>query len=234
MSEAKRPTSTASPEAFWLTGVAGCVDAVGFVTFAGLFVAHMSGNSAALGAWFGQGFWEKGLPHLLAVPVFVLGVLSGYLLMGQTRSERRSALILGLEATLLTAFGIGYALNGRPDFASPAYFGLAVLLLLAMGMQNATLREVGRSGFPSTYVTGILDALARATARWITARRAGKTAPEDLATLCTAGSLWAAYIIGATLGSVGLLFFGAAILVLPVLILLATIRNLVQSASVLR
>jgi uncharacterized protein DUF1275 len=60
----------AATEAFFLSGVGGCIDAIGVLTLGGLFVSHMSGNSAALGAAFGHGDWRTGSPHLFAVPLF--------------------------------------------------------------------------------------------------------------------------------------------------------------------
>jgi uncharacterized membrane protein YoaK (UPF0700 family) len=44
--------------AFPLAGVGGFVDAVGFLTLAGLFVAHMSGNTIRLGVFVGEGDWS--------------------------------------------------------------------------------------------------------------------------------------------------------------------------------
>ena len=64
----------AATEAFFLSGVGGCIDAIGVLTLGGLFVSHMSGNSAAFGAAFGHGDWRTGLPHLFAVPLFLVGL----------------------------------------------------------------------------------------------------------------------------------------------------------------
>src|SRR5215211_2623206 len=44
--------------AFPLAVVAGYVDAVGFFTLAGLFVAHMSSNTVRLGVFVGDGEWS--------------------------------------------------------------------------------------------------------------------------------------------------------------------------------
>jgi uncharacterized membrane protein YoaK (UPF0700 family) len=207
----------AATEAFFLSGVGGCIDAIGVLTLGGLFVAHMSGNSAALGAAFGQGDWWTGLPHLFAVPLFLVGLFGGYLWILRTPSYRRCASILLIEALLLTVFAILFAWSGSPERNTLAYFGFAALPLLAMGLQNATLREVGRSAFPSTYITGVLDTLARSTASAVISReerRANSAAASHDA------QLWLCYILGALSGSAGLLVFRAGVLLLPVVVLI--------------
>ena len=104
MKATKAPAVRAPREAFLLAGVGGSIDAVGVLTLGGLFVAHMSGNSAAFGAAFGQGDWRVGLPHLVAIPVFVLGLFLGYLWILKARTYLRCAALLAAEAVLLAVF----------------------------------------------------------------------------------------------------------------------------------
>jgi uncharacterized membrane protein YoaK (UPF0700 family) len=203
-------------EAFFLSGVGGCIDAIGVLTLGGLFVSHMSGNSAALGAAFGHGDWRTGLPHLMAVPLFLVGLFVGYLWILRAPTYRRCALILLIEALLLAVFAWLFARDGSPGRNTLAYFGFASLPLLAMGLQNATLREVGRSAFPSTYVTGVLDTLAKSSALALISRE--ETEAESR-TASRAARLWLSYVLGALSGSAGLLFFRAGVLLLPVLVL---------------
>ena len=203
-------------EAYFLAAIGGFVDAFGILTLGGLFVAHMSGNSAALGAAFGQGEWALGLPHLVAVPIFVLGLFVGYLWM-VTPTYRRCAGVLFLEAALLAAFGLLMHWLGSGERNSAHYFALAALPLFAMGLQNATLREIGHSSFATTYMTGVLDAFAKAAARW-TIHRASGTERDRLMTRRAAG-IWFSYVIGAIAGSAGQLYFAYAVLVVPVTIL---------------
>jgi Protein of unknown function (DUF1275) len=61
--------------AFPLAWVGGYVDAVGFLTLAGLFVAHMSGNTIRLGVFVGDGEW--GLAAQRLVPILVSRSASG-------------------------------------------------------------------------------------------------------------------------------------------------------------
>lgn len=193
-------------EAFLLAAVGGSIDAVGVLTLGGLFVAHMSGNSAAFGAAFGQGDWLKGLPHLLAIPIFVLGLFLGYLWILKARTFRRCAMLLGAEAFLLVVFALA--------IRSGAGFAAAVPALLAMGLQNATLRELGKSSFPTTYITGVLDMLGKSAARAVL--EPGGPAWADVR---RAGAVWLSYAAGAILGSAGLAVVGVLIVAVPVVIL---------------
>jgi len=195
-------------EAFLLTGVGGSIDAVGVLSLGGLFVAHMSGNSAAFGAAFGQGDWHRGLPHLLAVPVFVLGLFLGYLWILKARTFRRCAVLLAAEAVLLAVFAVAV----RSGVGFPA----AIPALLAMGLQNATLRELGKSSFPSTYITGVLDLLGKSAARAVMERGG-----PALADARRAGTVWLSYAAGAILGSAGLSVFGVGVVAFPAVILIA-------------
>jgi len=211
--------SRTTSEAFLLAGVGGCVDAVGVITLGGLFVSHMSGNTAALGALFGQGHWAAGWPHLFAIPIFVIGLFGGYWWAGCGVSLRRCAAIFFLEAGLLAAFGVGMVVFDSPSPGQGLYFLLACLPLLAMGLQNATLRQIGRSEFPSTYVTGVLDRLAQNCAEYVRDRGT----PQGREALVRAGaalSMWTSYAIGAVVGGTGLLVLDKAFLMLPVFLLL--------------
>jgi uncharacterized membrane protein YoaK (UPF0700 family) len=117
---------------------------------------------------------------------------------------------------LLAVFALRFARDGSPERNTLAYFGFAALPLFAMGLQNATLREVGRTAFPTTYVTGVLDTLAKATALALIRREESEA---ESRTASRAARLWLCYVLGALAGSVGLLFFRAGILLLPVLVL---------------
>src|SRR5581483_8908976 len=73
------PSPPGSVAAVALAGVAGFVDAAGFLTLGGVFTAHMSGNSARLGVRLGQGDLSAALPMLAAIALFVVGVAGGAL-----------------------------------------------------------------------------------------------------------------------------------------------------------
>src|SRR5579883_2472981 len=90
-----------------LAGIAGFVDAVGFLNLAHLFTTHMSGNSAAAGAYLGQGDWRSTLHRIIPVPVFVLGVIAGAFLTEQAVARHKRSVFwfpLALEAVLLALY----------------------------------------------------------------------------------------------------------------------------------
>jgi uncharacterized membrane protein YoaK (UPF0700 family) len=226
----KVPARATAIEAFLLAGVGGSVDAIGVLTLGGLFVAHMSGNSAALGAAFGHGDWRTGLPHLFAVPVFLLGLFIGYVWILPHPTSRRCGTILLVEAALLSVFAVQLGVGGFPERNTLSYFAFAAPPLLAMGLQNATLREIGRSAFPSTYVTGVLDSMAKSAVVVFAGKDEGGTAGS---TARRAAGLWLCYLLGALSGSAGLLVLRSRVLVVAVTVLvIMAARFLFTSRSI--
>ncbi|HBF28065.1 DUF1275 family protein, partial [Rhizobium sp.] len=97
----------------------GYVDTMGFLTLAGLFTAHVTGNFVTLGAAsvFGS---SGGLAKLLALPVFcVVVLLTGLLLlrMKQGRAEK-IRLLLFVQLLFLMAAAIMAVVPGPLDHAN--------------------------------------------------------------------------------------------------------------------
>ena len=141
---------TFKPRAFalaiCLAALAGFVDATGFITFHGLFVSFMSGNSTE-----GAVDAVAGGAHLLgivrAIGVFVGGVTLGEL-VGSTSKRWGQPLVLLLEALCLwSAVGVDRLGGGEL---------VAALLGFAMGVQNASMHKADGSNVALTYVTGTL------------------------------------------------------------------------------
>ncbi len=220
-----------------LAWIAGCVDAIGYLVLAKLFTAHMSGNSAAMGAYFGQRQWGEAWRRALPIPLFVLGVALGSLFVEvamRRRSAHPFALALGLEGLLLVAFLICgkawmHAGTVRPDAAWK--FDLAVALpALAMGVQNAALRRVGGENVRTTYVSGMLTNTAESAVIYLFRLRdqlRGQVPRRRLETLLASlqetslhhallcGSIWGAFACGAILGSLALSWWHLGALALP-------------------
>jgi uncharacterized membrane protein YoaK (UPF0700 family) len=169
-----------------LTGVAGFVDAVGFITLGGYYTSFMSGNTTQLGADLAAGHWQSvGLPAAL-VALFFLGSVTGALL---AQSNRR----WGPATTLaLVVLGIGGTLLLRAGGVEVVFAMLP--LAFAAGAQNAVLQPIGAARLGATFVTGTLFAAGQDLARAI----AGEAPPlRWLQHLL----VWAALCLGALLGA---------------------------------
>ena len=156
-----------------LLGVAGWVDAVGFLHFRHVFVSFMSGNTTLMAVSLGTEAWGDAGTILLLLGLFVLGVFAGTLFAAWLGRWRFPA-ILGIEALLL---GTSLFLP-VPVAAFP--------VVLAMGWQNASLQQVGKKKLGLTYVTGTLVALGRGLADAVR----GVGAPGPGWTICSSGRRW--------------------------------------------
>lgn len=88
-----------------LAGIAGMVNAVGFLGFERMAVSHLTGTTTQLGTALADGDW-RGVRHLWAVLIaFSLGaMLSGLIIQdGTLRLGRRYGVALALESLLLVA-----------------------------------------------------------------------------------------------------------------------------------
>ena len=202
--------------AFPLAWVAGYVDAVGFLTLAGLFVAHMSGNTVRLGVFVGGGDWSMAAQRLVPIVVFTLGIVVGIALCEalSRRSIPVPARVLGIEAVLLFVFMVvGRAVLGSDSAPAGSwdYYLLATVVVLAMGLQNVALRRVAGLPIHTTFVTGMLTYLGEEIVRgWYARRdlrRAGAPSHRDddahvafrRARLHV--GVWLSYLVGGVLGA---------------------------------
>jgi uncharacterized membrane protein YoaK (UPF0700 family) len=170
--------------AICLAGLAGYVDALGFLKLNGFFVSFMSGNSTRLAVGLARG-WPDAAMAAGLIGVFVAGVVLGSLLGHAARSRRRPA-VLGGVALLLT---LAACLN-----ALGATRGAVVAMGLAVGAENAVFEEDGEVRIGLTYMTGTLVKVGQ---RLAAALRGGPA----FAWASYLG-LWAGLVTGGALGAV--------------------------------
>lgn len=116
-----------------LSGLAGFVDAVGFLSAGGYFVSFMSGNTTRLGVSLGSGSSTAALPALLIIG-FVAGVTGGALLAFRAGRYRKPA-VLALVSVFLLA--------GATARAAGAEWVMILALVVAMGAINNTFQRSG-------------------------------------------------------------------------------------------
>lgn len=157
-----------------LAGVAGFIDAVGFITLRGLFVAHMSGNSVKFAVYAGRGTLGAAAPAGIAVVLFVAGVALGTVaaeLAARRRLRSIAAVVLVVQAALIAAFmGYGSTVIGGETVRGHSLSGfyvLAALAVLSMGMQTSALRQLGGRTISTTYVTGVITSFTQEATNYV-------------------------------------------------------------------
>ncbi len=192
-----------------LSGVAGYVDAIGFLKLGGFFVSFMSGNSTRLGVGLATGHVQAAVTVLSIVTLFVSGVVLGALLARRVGEGRRSA-VLALEAGLLTA-GAALFMAGFDKAGVAA-------VVLAMGAENAVFQRNGDVGVGLTYMTGTLVKAGQRIAAALSGGDRWAWGPYLL--------LWAGLTTGGALGAVAYMQVGTLALwgAVAVVAVLAVLR----------
>ena len=198
-----------------LTAVSGILDAVSFLALGHIFTANMTGNVVFLA------FAAVGTPGIsvarciTSLAAFLSGaVIGGYVCRGIAGPMRCHWLRVSAtcEAALLFAAAIAaLALDGDSTALQDRQYAVIVLLAVAMGLRNATVRQLAVPDLTTTTVvtttlTGLVADLALAdSSNSHSLRRVGSIA-----------SLFAGAAIGALLLRLGLAvpLFVAAVVVL--------------------
>lgn len=166
--------------------IAGMTDAIGLL-MAGDFVSFMSGNTTRAALAIGYGDWSTATILISAVGFFIIGNALGVVVAGWFR--KRLAGLLGVVAILLCLAAI-LPIEMR---GSPAFF----LVVLCMGMINATVEHIEGLPIGLTYVTGALSRFGRGIGRWLTGDRRHDWIIQIVP--------WIGMVVGAVIG--GLLTF---------------------------
>ncbi len=227
--------------AFFLSCVAGFVDAVGYIQLYHLFMGFMSDNSIKMGISLGLGRWEEAVLHLLPIFWFLVGVGSGSQLIAflvRHRARSPTGLILLLEGALIAAYFLcENRLRPQVDlFNAWKGIGQFVFLLalptVAMGLQTAALQGIGGHSVHTTFITGMLTRFAERSAAKLRNRVASGPSTSMAgdwasAALSPNNPLWLAllymfYVAGAVVGAWGQHRWGTIVLLSPVCILLVS------------
>ena len=185
-----------------LTAVTGVVDAVSILSLGRVFVANMTGNVVF------AGFALVGAPgfslsaSLFALAGFLLGAAAGGGMI--TRSGRDRGLLLrastAAEVVLAAAALLLVALSGDPgvshgtlavsaSFGPDVADGIAALLAIAMGVQNAVARKLAVPDMTTTVLTMLLTGLG-ADFRAVLRSAAGSAGPTGRRCPTSAAACW--------------------------------------------
>jgi uncharacterized membrane protein YoaK (UPF0700 family) len=171
--------------AYAIAGLAGFVDATGFLAANGYYVSFMSGNSTQLGVDLATAP-RRALAPAGLIAGFVLGVTLGALL-GDWAGERRKSAVTAFAGLLLACAAVSQQLGSSGGFLA--------FTVVAMGVLNNSFRQGGGGLVGVTYMTGALVRFGQGLA----ARLRGAGTPGD--GWLAQGALWLSLAVGALGGA---------------------------------
>jgi uncharacterized membrane protein YoaK (UPF0700 family) len=144
-----------------LTVLTGVVDAVSILSLGRVFVANMTGNVVFVGFALAGASGFSLAASLSALGGFLMGAAIGGVAVDRLDSHRGRLMlaIATAELLLLLAALLATALAG-PDLSGAAKDGIAALMALAMGLQNATVRRLQVFDLTTTVLTMTLTGIA--------------------------------------------------------------------------
>ncbi|WOC16411.1 hypothetical protein MP213Fo_18940 [Pseudochrobactrum sp. MP213Fo] len=199
-----------------LTAVAGFIDALAFIELGGYFASFMSGNTTQLGlAMSGP---EGSAAQLLRaqnlmMPLILIGMFfCGAFIAAFIRANDAhwySGPVMVLVIILLLSVLV---LNQTVD----ALYMPMVLLASAMGAQNAVFQPHGSARLGTTFVTGTIFNAASDLANGLRGHMPRKRWLQHVA-------VWMSLVCGAVSGAVLYNYIGIWSLIVPVIVLIATL-----------
>jgi uncharacterized membrane protein YoaK (UPF0700 family) len=212
-----------------LSGVAGFVDAAAFLSFFGLFPAHVTGELVTEALALSSGGSSSSTSRLWMLPVFVAAVAVAACVARLRRRASKPALaaMLLLVGASLAAFSLtGAALVVLPGLSDWLATLSGCCAVAAMGFQNALMREALNGSAPTTFMTGNLTQLVIELVdhgfvlRKPISMRGDVERAVSRARLRTAGTALLAFLSGAVLGGVLTRSAGPLSAALPCLVVL--------------
>ncbi len=203
-----------------LTVLTGVVDAVSILSLGRVFVANMTGNVVFLGFALAGASGFSLVASLSALAAFLLGAGIGGAAVDRLISHRGHLVAtMAISELALVLLALTVAAAAGPHLGDGAKYGIAALLALAMGAQNAAVRQLKVFDLTTTVLTMTLTGIAadlRQRDRFAVVRRllavvamlAGAAAGallvlevSNVAALGLAAALLAVVVLGARAGS---------------------------------
>lgn len=205
-----------------LAFIGGYADASSYL-LARTFTGHLTGNCVLAAVSAASGDWYLTLDRLLAVIVFLVGILCSLTLnrFAPSRS-RQSSLAIAMLLEILLFLGATLFLGNS---ANKELF--IVCMCLALGIQNGALHKTNGISVHSTYMTGMVTMLVQKSFDHLSSKQSPqKDSSKDSArlTIQVLAPMWISFILGAFAGAVMVLSFqqigllGMAFLLIPLII----------------
>ncbi|MCC0804954.1 DUF1275 domain-containing protein [Methylobacterium sp. W2] len=176
--------TTRIPFALALSALAGCADSIGFLEFSQLFMSFMSGNTTRFGVSVSKFDWESTARVSSVIVMFCFGAFAGTLIAAWVGRWRLSVMLLLQAVLLAVGLVMPYGSFSWPLHVYP--------IVVALGLQNATLQDEAGRSLALTYVTGAVVRFGTGLANLLL----GKVAPS----FWIQAPLWGALSTGAVIG----------------------------------
>ena len=187
-----------------LAMIAGISDAIGFMQYAQLFMSFMSGNTTRFGEAASSADWIGVVRFGGVIAIFCCGAFLGTLIAAWAGRWRLATLLTIQGSLLLIGVFLPHGTEAVPWHVYP--------IVLALGLQNATLQDEAGRSLALTYVTGTVVRFGAGLANMLL----HKPAPS----FWIQGPLWLGLTSGAVLGGVLQHHFGEAAFLVPATMLL--------------
>jgi uncharacterized membrane protein YoaK (UPF0700 family) len=209
-----------------LAFVGGYGDAASFV-LTKTFTGHVTGNLVLAAIAVAAHDWKATLGRLSAIVTFLIGTGLSVLIMRPLRawpSLRLLPFIMVTEAILITAASLALASNMAHRVEM-----FVILVSLALGLQNGSLRRAGGTSVHTTYLTGTITSLISRE----TERHGSRVSPPSAAVadpnMGLLGGIGIAFVLGAGTGATMVLRFKALGMLGAAVLLCAFIAREVRS-----
>ncbi|UEM24287.1 DUF1275 domain-containing protein (plasmid) [Skermanella mucosa] len=180
-------------QAILLALIAGYVDTVGYLHF-NAFAGLMTGNTIFLGIEAANGQYGMAMFHSVIILAFLSGVVAARV---KARAGLKSWVALSVASGLLVLC----------SFIEKSV--AAVLLALAMGMQNSAANRFNGVALNTVFITGNIQKLGEELVAWMWPNKGGP-APQGTSIFAF---VWFAYAAGAGAGAVAVRFMDEPLLI---------------------
>jgi uncharacterized membrane protein YoaK (UPF0700 family) len=174
-------------QAALLCGIAGYVDALGYLKLGSVFAANMTGNTVLLAIVLAHGEWARAAAYGLTLAAFFAGALSASVL--KRILPHGAWLPLLVQAVLLIVASL-WPLGADKEL---------VLLAFGMGLQGAAVTRLAGTNLYTVVITATICRLASGIVDEIWPTVPGAAAPSGSAPWLIFVVAWLFYGIGAAL-----------------------------------
>jgi len=183
-----------------LAFVGGYADASSYL-LARTFTGHLTGNCVLAAVSAASKEWYLTLDRLLAVIVFLAGILVSLILNRFVPVRLRQyslAIAMFIEVLLIVSASLFLINRANAEL-------FIVCMCLALGIQNGALDKTNGISVHSTYMTGMVTTLMQKSFRHLSSKRSPKEDSSRVSvrlTIQVLAPMWISFIFGALAGAV--------------------------------